>query len=208
MRRSRRRERDGEIETERERERDGDGKEGGSEYSPRAPCPSSCLLGRVNQRARTANNYPRDTSHVAATTCSSRATRLTVSAHLAATVSHPRAPRRRPRAGGGKRPPGRAEKRTGIARQRSPATRTVTRTCPTCRPRNHRLPACLLPSLPPPSGLTASNRPEFRRGALYRAARRATRKRPAGRADRSAARAIRIARPGELRVIATNRQRH
>lgn len=115
----------------------------------------------------TANNYPRaDTSHVAAT-CSPR---LTLVAHLAATVAHPR--RRRPRAGGGKRPPGRARDTHGDSRRvrdRPPRARShgrvqhvapVTTDCPPARFR------CLLP---PPSGLTAASddRPEFRRGALY-----------------------------------------
>lgn len=110
----------------------------------------------------TTNNYPRGTSHVAAT-CLSRD-----SLHCRAPRGHCVAPARTATEGGSdgkEKPPGDPH---GIARQRSPATRTVTRTCPTCRPRNHRLSACLLPSLPPPSGLTAStNRPEFRRGALY-----------------------------------------
>jgi len=43
-------------------------KRGWERYSPRAPCPSSCLLGRVNQRARRRVIILRDTSHVA-TTC-------------------------------------------------------------------------------------------------------------------------------------------
>lgn len=84
---------------------------------PRAPCPSSCLLGRVNQQARW-RMYPRDTSHV---------TRRV----LPHSYTWPHRDRTHA--------PHRTVKRTR-PRVRDRPPRAQSHKSPTCRSRNHRLP--------------------------------------------------------------------
>lgn len=72
------------VSREREREK---GWEWDKRDLPRAPCPSSCLLGRENQQARW-QMYPRDTSHVTRRALLTRAPGRTVILH-----THRTAPR-------------------------------------------------------------------------------------------------------------------
>jgi len=102
---------------EREKERESDREERVEARLTQSSVPQLMFAGPGEPAGATADNYPRDTSHVA-TACTS------APIHFVHLVAPYRIHTHR-------------KKHTKIARQGSPATRTVTQASQTYRPRNH-----------------------------------------------------------------------